>query len=89
MEDNICTACNGSGHYDTNNSPICSCCNGTGYVNPELDKIKEAKKILAQNGYTVLKLSKQQDIDSHECAESNGSKDCDGCSCRICLFEDI
>jgi len=25
-----CSACNGSGYYDTTNSPKCSSCNGTG-----------------------------------------------------------
>jgi DnaJ-class molecular chaperone len=25
-----CTACNGSGHYDSFNSPKCGACNGTG-----------------------------------------------------------
>ena len=25
-----CTACNGSGHYDHNDSPPCGSCNGTG-----------------------------------------------------------
>ncbi len=25
-----CTACNGSGHYDSNGSPRCGCCDGTG-----------------------------------------------------------
>lgn len=25
-----CVACNGSGYYDTKNSPKCSSCNGTG-----------------------------------------------------------
>ena len=25
-----CTACNGSGVYDSFNSPSCQCCNGTG-----------------------------------------------------------
>lgn len=25
-----CTACNGSGYYDHDNSPKCSSCNGTG-----------------------------------------------------------
>ena len=27
----ICTACNGSGHYDNDGSPKCGCCNGKGY----------------------------------------------------------
>lgn len=26
----LCSACNGSGNYDINNSPKCSNCNGTG-----------------------------------------------------------
>lgn len=26
----VCTACNGSGYYDHNNSPKCGCCKGTG-----------------------------------------------------------
>lgn len=25
-----CTACNGSGYYDSNGSPECGCCDGTG-----------------------------------------------------------
>lgn len=25
-----CVACNGTGHYDNNRSPICAACNGTG-----------------------------------------------------------
>lgn len=31
-KDAPCTACNGSGYYDYNNSPKCGACNGTGKV---------------------------------------------------------
>jgi len=27
-----CSACNGSGYYDTTNSPKCSSCQGKGYI---------------------------------------------------------
>ncbi len=30
-----CTACNGTGRYDTTNSPKCSACNGTGITNEQ------------------------------------------------------
>lgn len=30
FEEKKCVACNGSGYYDTTNSPSCSSCNGTG-----------------------------------------------------------
>jgi DnaJ-class molecular chaperone len=30
LVDKKCVACNGSGYYDTTNSPACSACNGTG-----------------------------------------------------------
>ncbi len=32
-EDKKCTACNGSGHYDSVGSPKCSCCDGAGVEN--------------------------------------------------------
>ena len=28
----VCTACNGSGYYDSQRSPKCECCKGTGKV---------------------------------------------------------
>lgn len=33
-----CVACNGSGHYDANNSPKCGSCGGTGKV-PEREAL--------------------------------------------------
>ncbi len=47
----------------------------------------EAIELLKQNGYVVKKLTKinQEDID--KCCESEGEKDCMGCSCSVCLFE--
>lgn len=30
LVDKKCVACNGSGYYDTTNSPTCGACNGTG-----------------------------------------------------------
>jgi len=38
-----CTACSGSGYYDTNGSPDCGSCNGTG---KELDNINKGDRIL-------------------------------------------
>jgi len=35
-----CSACNGSGHYDDNNSPKCESCNGTGKERYKPDLIK-------------------------------------------------
>jgi hypothetical protein len=31
-EQGRCSACSGSGHYDTNGSPPCGACSGTGYT---------------------------------------------------------
>lgn len=36
-----CTACSGSGYYDSHGSPACSCCGGTG-------KMRTAPSTLAQ-----------------------------------------
>ncbi len=32
----VCTACNGSGHYDHDGAPKCGACNGTGLERNEL-----------------------------------------------------
>lgn len=38
-----CTACNGSGHYDSNGSPRCGACDGTGKerVRPDAAKLSQ------------------------------------------------
>ena len=40
-----CTACNGSGHYDSNGSQRCGCCDGTGKerYKPEAPKMPNAE----------------------------------------------
>lgn len=53
-------------------------------------KIKEAKKLLKDNGYAVVKLTKRQLEDSKQCEEcsSNGKDmECSWCSCSICIAQ--
>lgn len=51
------------------------------------EKITEAKKLLRENGYAVIKLSKYQIGASKECDEMEGSKDCFGCPCSACVVQ--
>ena len=41
-----CTACNGSGYYDSTNSPKCGCCNGTGKMKVTIEEYEEYQKFL-------------------------------------------
>jgi len=38
MKLQVCSACNGSGHYDVKGSPPCGACSGTGKEEYESDK---------------------------------------------------
>lgn len=51
------------------------------------DKIKEAIKLLRENGYIVRKLSKTQQEDADECETLDGDKECFGCSCSVCIMQ--
>ena len=57
--------------------------------NPDEKKIaiKEAKKLLQENNYIVIKMTEQMDRDANECEASNGSKDCSECSCNLCVIQ--
>lgn len=51
------------------------------------DKIKVAIKIIRDNNYIIIKMTKQIDKDADECANCiGGDKDCCGCSCNICVI---
>ncbi|NTF16921.1 hypothetical protein G6L37_00580 [Agrobacterium rubi] len=39
-----CTACSGSGHYDSHGSPACGACEGTGKVRGRLDSVERATR---------------------------------------------
>lgn len=54
-----CTACNGSGHYDSNGTPKCSNCNGTGKVSLEVTKLK------LENGSMCIMKAGMQDTHQH------------------------
>lgn len=60
-----CSACNGSGYYDTDGSPPCSCCSGTG--KKEISK-KDLKILEALNAiddfseFTAFIDSKKQNL---------------------------
>ncbi|MBY7009539.1 hypothetical protein HYI05_18325 [Clostridium botulinum] len=49
--------------------------------------LEEALKIVRENGYIVIKPSKQQLKDMKICDECKGNCECVECTCRICLFE--
>lgn len=51
------------------------------------EKIKEAIQLLRDNGYIVKKLTPLMIEDSDECEASDGSKDCLGCSCSLCIIQ--
>ena len=51
------------------------------------DKINEAIKLLRDNDYVVIRLSKSQRDDMAECEESDFEKDCTGCSCSCCVVD--
>jgi hypothetical protein len=53
-------------------------------------EIINAKKLLQDNGYIVIKMNKAMIADADECeamAERGEDKECDGCSCSCCLIQ--
>jgi hypothetical protein len=57
----------------------------------DIGEIKNAIKILQNEGFKVIKLSERMKKDIKECNEMNSigkDKDCLGCSCNICLMQD-
>ena len=51
------------------------------------EKIKEAIRLLRDNGYVVKKLSKTQKQDADECESCGFNGDCSSCSCSICIIQ--
>ena len=51
------------------------------------EKIQKAKKLLWENGYVIIKLTKAMKDDFDECDRLEGDKDCSSCSCSICIVE--
>jgi len=51
------------------------------------DKIKEAIKLLDQNGYVVKKITKTMQEDADKCEAMDFEGDCMGCSCSVCLMQ--
>ena len=49
------------------------------------DEIRKAIKLLSENNYAVIKMSKGMIKDSAECDALNGDKECFGCSCSGCV----
>jgi len=52
--------------------------------------IQNAIKLLRENGYEIIKITKEMHKDMDECVEADESrhpKDCCGCSCSICLMQ--
>lgn len=60
IESNECTACSGSGYYDTDGSPPCGCCNGTGKGEPV-----EVYKLKLESGSVCLMNAGMQDTHQH------------------------
>ena len=52
------------------------------------EKLMEAKKLLQQNGYLVIKITERMEKDMDECSESDCTKDCTECSCSMCVVQD-
>lgn len=54
------------------------------------EEIKNAIKLLKNNGYIVKKWTRSMEEDANECEEMEEkgmSKDCCGCSCYVCLMQ--
>lgn len=51
-------------------------------------ELKKALEIVKENGYKVIKLSKQQKEDMDICNKCGGNSDCLECSCNICLMQE-
>jgi hypothetical protein len=51
------------------------------------NKIKEAKELLFENGYIVIKMTDQMKKDSDDCEVNGFEGDCSSCSCSICIME--
>ena len=51
------------------------------------EKIKEAIRLLRDNGYIVKKLRKIQKEDANKCASCGFNGDCSSCSCSICIMQ--
>lgn len=51
------------------------------------NEIREAIRLLGQNGYVVTKLTEDMKKDSKACERMNFEGDCSSCSCSICIME--
>ncbi len=54
------------------------------------EEVRQAIKLLRNNGYIALKWTKEMEDAANECEEmeENGeSMDCDGCPCNVCLIQ--
>lgn len=50
------------------------------------EKIEKAMALLHENGYIVIKLTKEMEEDSDKC-EACGGGDCLACSCSMCVVQ--
>lgn len=53
-----------------------------------MDELSKAMKLLRENGYLIIRYSKQMQKDAEECMKmmDNGEqKECWGCSCSKCV----
>lgn len=50
-------------------------------------ELEKALKIVKQNGYIVIKTSKQMEEDMDSCVSCGSNGDCLECSANICLLE--
>lgn len=55
-----CYACNGTGRYDHNGSPVCGACNGSGK-----EPAPEVEKLMLESGSLLLMLPGMQDTHQH------------------------
>jgi hypothetical protein len=51
------------------------------------DNIYDAIKLLKENGYVIKKFTEVMKNDAKECELSGCQKDCDGCSCNMCIIQ--
>ena len=51
--------------------------------------LKEALKIVHDNGYYTIKTTKKQEEDMDICEKHCGEGDCLECSCNICLMLEL
>ncbi|MDP4119277.1 MAG: hypothetical protein Q8873_08870 [Bacillota bacterium] len=81
-KDHVCKGC---GHVLTDEERDSNLKNALKVGKEIEESIEAAKKLLRERGYEVIKITECMQEAWNECCDSNGEKDCMGCSCSICI----